>query len=208
MRDIGSTRPRFLRCWLIWTLGFLSFPIAGVAASIIAGRIDSPQAAVTGGAIAGLVVGAGQVLVSRGRLDWRWWVPATTVGMALGLLLGAAVVGYGTSLPELALMGALTGLPLGIAQSIALPARARPRWAWAVAMPAMWALGWTVTTVAGIAVGDQFAIFGAFGALTVAALSGLLLHYLLPAGTTWPIAIAPAATSGPDAAGLPVRQTR
>jgi hypothetical protein len=164
MQDITATRPRFLRPWLIWTLGFLAFPIAGVAASVIAGRIDGPQAAVIGGAVAGLVVGAGQALVSRGRLDWRWWIPATTIGMAVGLLLGAAVVGYRSSLPDLA-----------------LPRRARMRWAWAAAMPALWALGWTVTTVAGIAVSDQFAIFGAFGAITFAALSGLLLHVLLPA---------------------------
>jgi hypothetical protein len=183
MQDIAATRPRFLRPWLIWTLGFLAFPIAGVAASVIAGRIDSPQAAVIGGAVAGLVVGAGQALVSRGRLDWRWWIPATTIGMALGLLLGAAVVGYRSSLPDLAIMGALTGVPLGIAQTIALPRRARLRWAWAAAMPALWALGWTVTTMAGIAVSDQFAIFGAFGAITFAALSGLLLHVLLPTST-------------------------
>jgi hypothetical protein len=181
--DVDATRPRLLRSWLVWMLGFLAFPVGGFAASLIAGRIDSPRAAVIGGAIAGLAVGAGQVLVSRGRLDWRWWVPATIVGMALGLLLGAAVVGYGSSLPDLAIMGALTGVPLGIAQTIALPRRARLRWTWAAAMPALWALGWTVTTAAGIAVSDQFAIFGAFGALTFAALSGLLLQILLPVGT-------------------------
>lgn len=183
MPDNNATRPSFLRPWLIWMLGFLSFPIGGFAAGVVAGRIDSPQAAVIGGAIAGLVLGAGQALASRGRLDWRWWIPATTVGMALGLLFGAAVVDYGSSLSDLALMGAVTGVPLGIAQTIALPHRARLRWVWAVAMPALWALGWTVTTVAGIAVSDQFAIFGAFGALTFTALSGLLLHVMLPVGT-------------------------
>src|SRR4051812_9875412 len=109
MQDITASRPRFLRSWLTWMLGFLAFPIAGVAAGVIAGRIDSPQAAVIGGAIAGLVVGAGQVLVSRGRLDWRWWIPATATGMALGLVVGAAVVGYRSSLADLAIMGALTG---------------------------------------------------------------------------------------------------
>jgi hypothetical protein len=164
-------------------LGFLAFPVGGVAASLTVGRIDSPSAAVIGGAIAGLVVGAGQALASRGQLDWRRWTPATAIGMAVGLLLGAAVVGYRSTLPDLAIMGALTGVPLGIAQTIALPRRARLRWAWAAAMPALWALGWTVTTVAGIAVSDQFAIFGAFGAITFTALSGLLLHVLLPTST-------------------------
>ncbi len=47
-------------------------------------------------------------------------------------------------------------------------------------MPALWALGWTVTTLGQIHVEEQFTIFGAYGALTFSALSGLLLHSLLP----------------------------
>jgi hypothetical protein len=81
-------------------------------------------------------------------------------------------------------MGALTGLPLGIAQTMALPGRTRLRWAWAAAIPALWALGWTVTTLGGIGVDAQFSVFGAYGALTFSALSGLLLHRLLPARAT------------------------
>ena len=38
------------------------------------------------------------------------------------------------------------------------------------------------TVTAAGAVSDQFAIFGAFGAITFAALSGVLLHVLLPPG--------------------------
>ena len=45
--------------------------------------------------------------------------------MGLGLLLGASIVGYRTSLADLALMGALTGLVLGVAQAIALPRHTR-----------------------------------------------------------------------------------
>jgi len=47
-------------------------------------------------------------------------------------------------------------------------------------MPLLWALGWTVTTLAGIDVDQQFTIFGASGAITFSALSGALLHRLLP----------------------------
>ena len=130
--------------------------------------------------MAGLVLGAGQTLASRRRLDPRRWIPATAVGMGAGLLLGAAVVDYGTSLADLALMGALTGLVLGPAQALALPLQARRRWLWAAAMPALWALGWTVTTLGQIHVEEQFTNFGAYGALTFSALSGLLLHSLLP----------------------------
>jgi hypothetical protein len=172
--------PTFTRTWLLWTLGFLAFPIAGVAGTVAVGRVDSPTAALLGGAVSGLALGAGQALVSRRRLDPRRWIPATGVGMGIGLLLGAMVVDYGTSLADLALMGALTGLALGPAQALALPGRSRRRWVWAAAMPALWALGWTVTTVGQIHVEEQFTIFGAYGALTFSALSGLLLHSLLP----------------------------
>jgi hypothetical protein len=176
----GSTRASRFRTWLIWTAGFLAFPLAGLAGTAVVGRVDSPLAALVGGAVAGLGIGLGQTLAGRGRLDIRRWVPATGIGMGLGLLLGAVVVDYQTSLPDLALMGALTGLVLGPAQAWALPRRTRMRWAWAAAMPALWALGWTTTTLGGIAVDEQFTVFGAYGAITFSALSGLLLPMLLP----------------------------
>jgi hypothetical protein len=40
-----------LRTWLTWTAGFLAFPIAGLAGTAAAGRVDSPVAALLGGAI-------------------------------------------------------------------------------------------------------------------------------------------------------------
>ncbi|HEV8165439.1 MAG TPA: hypothetical protein VGR74_13500 [Actinomycetota bacterium] len=169
-----------MRTWLFWTAGFLAFPLAGVAGGAIVGRVDSPLSALTGGAVAGLVIGAGQALLSRRRLDPRRWVPASTVGMGLGLLLGAAAVGYRTSLADLALMGAITGLLLGAAQAAALPSRAHHRWVWAAAIPVLWALGWTTTTLGGIHVEEQFTVYGAYGAITFSALSGVLLQYLLP----------------------------
>ena len=179
--DAGRvTRSSSLRTWLIWTAGFLAFPVAGLAGTAVGGRVDSPLAALSGGAVAGLVLGAGQALASRRRFDPRRWIPATTIGMGLGLLLGAVVVGYGTTLADLASMGALTGLVLGPAQALALPAATRRRWVWAASMPALWALGWTATTLGGISVEEQFTVFGAYGAVTFSALSGLLLHALLP----------------------------
>jgi hypothetical protein len=180
MNGLAAPHASRLRRWLIWTAGFLAFPLAGLAGTGVVGRVDDPLAALLGGAVTGLVIGAGQALVSLGRLDIRQWVPATGLGMGLGLLLGAVVVGYGTSLADLALMGALTGLVLGPAQALVLPRDTRARWLWAAAMPALWALGWTATTLGGIAVEEQFTVFGAYGAVTFSALSGVLLLWLLP----------------------------
>jgi hypothetical protein len=180
-----STPHRYaLISWLLWTAGFLAFPIAGVAGGVVAGRVDTPSAAVVAGLITGAVVGTGQWAVSRGRLRPGPWILATALGMGAGLLLGATVVGFRTSLADVAVMGALTGAVLGVAQAVAFPARTRRRWWWAVAMPLLWPLGWIVTTLAGIPVEEQFTIFGASGAVTFSGLSGILLQQLLPARQT------------------------
>ena len=175
----------FLRPWLIWTAGFLSFPLAGLAGTAVAGRVDSPAAALIAGLVTGAVIGAAQGLTSSRRLPLIRWMVTTAVGMGLGLLLGAVAVGYGTSLGDLAVMGAITGLLLGAAQAAALPADRRERAVWALAMPLLWALGWTVTTLAGIDVEQSFTVFGATGAVTFSALSGALLHRLLPVPRTF-----------------------
>jgi hypothetical protein len=172
------------KAWLLWTAGFLAFPIAGVLATAVTGRINDAVSALVGGIIAGTVIGTGQWLVARRLLgDPRSWIPATAVAMGLGLLVGAGVVGYGTSLGELALMGFITGIPLGAAQAYLLRDRLANAWVWAAAMPLLWALGWTVTTAGGIGVDSQFAVFGAYGAITFMALSGVLLDRLRAATT-------------------------
>jgi hypothetical protein len=60
------------------------------------------------------------------------------------------------------------------------PCHTQLRWAWAAALPLLWALGWTVTTLAIVTVDEQFTVFGATGAVTFCALSGLLLYIILP----------------------------
>lgn len=170
----------FFRTWMIWVAGFVAFPIAGLAGTAVAGRADDVLAALLGGTVTGVVLGTGQALASRRRLDWRTWVPATAGGMGIGLMLGATSVDYGTRLADLALMGALTGAVLGVAQTLALPSGTQRRWVWAAAMPMLWALGWTVTTLIGYEVETQVMVFGASGALVFTALSGVVLHRLLP----------------------------
>jgi hypothetical protein len=179
----GQTIPdprRFnVKSWLWWTVAFVSFPIAGIAAQAATGRINDAAAALLGGLIAGAVIGTGQWLAARRLLgDPLAWIAATAAAMGIGLLAGAWAVGYGTSIGELALMGAITGLPIGAAQAFLLRDRVAYPWVWAAAMPLLWALGWTVTAAAGVGVDRQYAVFGAFGAITFMALSGVLLDRL------------------------------
>jgi hypothetical protein len=166
------------KAWLLWTAGFLAFPIGGALATAATGRVNDFRSALLGGLVAGAVIGTGQWLVARRLLDPKTWIPATAVAMGIGLGVGAWVVGYGTSLSKLALMGFITGIPLGAAQAYLLRDRLANAWIWGAAMPLLWALGWTVTTAGGIDVDRQFAVFGAYGAITFMALSGVLLDRL------------------------------
>jgi hypothetical protein len=168
-----------VRAWLLWTAGFLAFPIAGILAEALTGRINDAGSALLGGMVAGAVIGTGQWLVARRLLgDPQAWIPTTALAMGIGLVVGAWAVGYGTSVGELALMGAITGVPIGAAQAYLLRDRLANAWVWAAAMPLLWALGWTVTTAIGVGVDSQFAVFGASGAITFMALSGVLLDRL------------------------------
>jgi uncharacterized membrane protein len=175
----GDPRRFNVKSWLLWTVAFVSFPIAGIAAQAATGRINDAVAALLGGLIAGAVIGTGQWLAARRLLgDPLAWIAATAAAMGIGLLAGAWAVGYGTSVGELALMGAITGVPVGAVQAFLLRGRVARSWVWAAVMPLLWALGWTVTAAAGIGVDRQYAVFGAFGAITFMALSGVVLDRL------------------------------
>jgi hypothetical protein len=179
------------KAWLLWTAGFVAFIIGGALAMGVTGRINDVRSALVGGLVAGAVIGTGQWLVGRRLLgDPQAWIPATAAAMGIGLGIGAWVVGYGTSLGELALMGFITGIPIGAAQAYLLRDRLANAWVWGAAVPLLWALGWTVTTAGGIDVDRQFAVFGAYGAITFMALSGVLLDRLRaatsPAAPTLP----------------------
>ena len=41
-----------VKSWLLWTIAFVSFPIAGIAAQAAVGRINDAVAALAGGLIA------------------------------------------------------------------------------------------------------------------------------------------------------------
>ena len=47
----GTVRAPFPRTWLLWTAGFVAFPLAGLAGTAVAGRVDSPLAALLGGTV-------------------------------------------------------------------------------------------------------------------------------------------------------------
>jgi hypothetical protein len=142
--------------------------------------VDSVGAALVGGLIAGLIIGAAEWFALRRWVSWLW-IAATSIGMAAGLTAGAALVDYGISRGDLLLMGAITGLGVGVLQALVLSRSpvAGAFW-WAVANPPAWALSWLVTSyVITRNVQEQFTNFGASGAVVFGLLTWLLLARLL-----------------------------
>jgi hypothetical protein len=162
-----------------WPLAIvIGIPIGGYAANLIVGKIDSLGAALAGGLIAGAIIGAAQWFALRPLVSWVW-LAATSVGMAVGLSAGAALVDYGLSRGDLALMGAITGLGVAGLQAFLLARRGSGALWWLVVNPPAWALAWVVTTfVIARNVKEHFAVFGASGALVFALLTWLVLTFL------------------------------
>ena len=133
--------------------------------------------------------------------SWLTWT-AGFLAFPLAGLAGTGVAGRVDSPLAALLDGAVAGLVIGAGQALASRGRLDlRRWAPATAtgMGPGLLLGavtvgygtsladlapWTTTTLGGIALDNQFTVFGAYGAITFSALSGVLLLRLLPERTT------------------------
>jgi hypothetical protein len=173
---LAVPRPAGAKTFFIWAgLCLLGIPLAGYLGWGVAGHVDGVTPAFIGGALTGAGIGVAQWLVLRRILGvGLGWIAATSAGMAVGLTIGAAVVGYETTTSQLAIMGAIQGAFVGIAQGMVLRNRFSLWHAWMVAMPVFFSIAWVVTDVV-IDSGQQFTVFGASGAVVFAILSGLLL---------------------------------
>jgi hypothetical protein len=179
MTDTQDNRRGARRLWL-WPVAVLvSFPLGGYLADLVVDGVDSVGAALVGGLIAGWIIGAAEWFALRRWVSWLWIV-ATSIGMAAGLTAGAALVDYGISRGDLLLMGAITGLGVGVLQALVLSrSGVSGAFWWALANLPAWALGWLVTSyVITRNVKDQFTNFGASGALVFGLLTWLLLTVL------------------------------
>lgn len=158
-----------------WVGTFIGFPLAGVTARVVAGNIDSASAAAIGGLAGGAVLGAVQVgIAGIPSGDRARWIGGTAVGLAVGLTVGAAAVGFDTDTASLVAMGAISGAAVGMAQALSVPMGLRDRVLWALATPVLWAGGWTITSQVLVDADRQHAVFGASGALAVSLATGVL----------------------------------
>jgi hypothetical protein len=88
VEKVSNTRdnwkPVAHRLW-VWAAAILvSFPIGGYLADLVVNGVESVGAALIGGLIAGAITGMAEWFALRRWISWMW-IPATTVGMAVGL---------------------------------------------------------------------------------------------------------------------------
>ena len=157
--SIGPSISERIRPWWLWIVTALAFPPAGYIAHEVVGRVDGVGAALLSGVITGVLIGLAQWALLRGRGASPCWIVATAAGFGIGLAAGAAVVGYETSLGALVAMGAVCGVAIGLAQ-VAASLVASRRGSRGHSPPVCLAIGWAVTTGAGINVDDQWPVFG------------------------------------------------
>lgn len=162
--------------WLWPVAVLIGFPIGGYVADLLVDGVDSVGAALVAGLVAGAIIGVAEWFALRQWVSWLWIV-ATGVGMPVGLAAGTALVDYGTDRGDVVLMGAVTGVGVGVLQALVLARHRIPvAFWWAVANPPAWALGWFVTSyVITTNVDERFPNFGASGALVFGLLTWLLL---------------------------------
>ena len=157
-------------------VNIVGIPLAGYAGWLVSGHVDSIGASLLGALITGAALGALQSwALGTNRPPAVAWIAATTIGLMVGLGVGASVVDYETTLEALVIQGAISGFAVGIAQAMVL----RPRlgvlaFAWPPALTVIWAAGWATSTAIGIDVDQQFVIFGASGAILVSLLTVVL----------------------------------
>ncbi len=124
----------------------LAIPPAGYLGWLLAGHVDSASAAALAGVVTGAVLGLGQWLLLRRRGVTLRWASATAAALGIGLTVGAAVVGFETDRVSLAVMGAVSGLAVGIAQARAVRSAMSSVLTWGGTTGALWALGWIVSS--------------------------------------------------------------
>lgn len=149
------------RRWWAWPVLFVSFPLSGLAASLLLGPITTVPGAATGGLLVGIVLGFTSSLALRTRPSR--WVAATAIGLAIGTVASVLLPVVGPVVQGLALSGAQ-----GFARPPLHPA------VWIPLMTATWTAGWAVSWVVAISDEPGFVVYGASGAL----LTTLVLYFV------------------------------
>jgi hypothetical protein len=107
--------------------------------------------------------------------------------MALGLTVSTLLLGSDTGGNVLLWRGLITGICVGIAQSLifrsslSVPVLQTTIWTviWTITVALAWTLGWWITRSVGVDLGPKWTVFGSTGAWAFQVLTGLAMFLML-----------------------------
>ncbi|MGB3632819.1 MAG: hypothetical protein WA982_02135 [Rubrobacteraceae bacterium] len=175
---MGDTSPKIneRRMFAEWMLIFVSFPVGGIMALAFVGPMDDVFSAALGGVMAGVVIGAAQLVVLRRHIGMTvGWLVSTAIGLALGNSIGVLLNNAGTLTTDLLILGVVAGLAVGIVQFALLQEYVQRAILWPPTVALAWPLGWLVTSFTGTNIELGYTVFESFGGVAFAALTGVAL---------------------------------
>ncbi len=134
--------------------------MAGIIAKTFAGALKNVRSALVGGFIVGTILAAGeQWAFSTNNFNWIFII-FSGIALAIGNAIGSYIVHYSTNLKSLMIVGAISGVILGLTQGIII---SNPIFGLIVAI--FWLIGWASMSIIKVDVDRQYHIFGMVGAL-------------------------------------------
>ena len=162
-----------IRDYAKWLAVFLAYPIAGFLGRAIANPADGFVFAFITGAVAGAVLGLAQWVALGRHVSAVRWIGATAAGLGVSFVI-VQMLGA-TSSAAAPLIGAVTGLGVGLAQAVLRSDRIPQAFVWIPTMGIAWSIGWVVTASIGVQAEAGWPVVGVSGALVAQALSGAVL---------------------------------
>jgi hypothetical protein len=161
------------RDFALWLAVFIAYPIAGGLGRLIANPADGLIFAFVTAAVAGAILGLAQWLALGRHVSVARWVGATALGLGVSFVIVQAV--GATSSTAAPIIGAVTGLGVGIAQSFVRSDRVPAAVIWVPTMGIAWAVAWVVTTSIGVQAEAGWPVVGVSGALVAQILTGVVI---------------------------------
>ena len=162
-----------IRDYAKWLAVFLAYPLAGLLGRTIANPADGLVLAFITAGVAGAVLGLAQWVALGRHVPAVLWVGATAVGLGVSFVI-VQMLGATTSVAA-PVIGAVTGLGVGLAQSLVRSDRIPPALVWIPTMGIAWLIAWVVTTSVGVQAEAGWPVVGVSGALVAQILSGAVL---------------------------------
>ena len=156
-----------------WLAVFLAYPIAGLVGRSTANPADGFVFAFITAAVAGAILGLAQWLALGRHGSAALWVGATAIGLGVSFVIVQAL--GATSNAAAPVIGAVTGLGVGVAQSLVRSDQMPSPAVWIPTMVVAWAIAWIVTTSIGVQANAGWPVVGVSGALAAQLLTGIAL---------------------------------